>query len=466
MNAEERIVAWLISNPNTFDDFNISPTLFTGKHTKAAIKAIKELRKENEIIDLAELADKIGSCDFVATISIKADHFTTLAAFKDSLADLYLQKCGKELFQAIHKQGEDVIKSGKLDLDSLVEKIEQIRDMRAKLEIEKVKVTRVADVPKKSIKWLWRSVFPLCKISLLSGDGGVGKSIFALHCASRITSGKDFTIDKDQKAGSVIYVVTEDSIADTIRARAEAMKANLDKLFVIDGAYDQNGEIKSFNVARNIKHLERAIMKIGDVRLVVIDPITEFIGNIDDHRAAPTRSALAPLVTLAEDNSLAILLISHLNKDETKRAIYRTTGSQSYVNMARSVWTIAADEENKDRRFFMPVKQNLSSKPDALAFTITEAAGIQFEDFPVDVKADDLMASDDQKYEKSALQAAKEFILEMLDGQSLPSKEIFREAGEVGIARRTMERAKSELNIEHFPDFNKDKRIWKWRLRK
>lgn len=347
--------------------------------------------------------------------------------------------------------------------------------------LDKSKEFKIEDVPKKHahiinvdevelkpIRWLWHQVFPLGKVSLLVGDGGAGKSYFANYMASRITTGRDWIDpEKNQPVGSVIIITTEDGVADTIKARAVLMGTDQKKLKIIDGVSEgMNKDVMSLVIGESLALIEKAIIKVGNVRQLVFDPITEFIGKIDDHRAAPTRTALAPLAALAEKHNIAILLISHLNKDDAKKLIYRTTGSQSYVNMARAVWAIAEDEETEDRRFLMPIKQNLSKKPPALAFSIIDGQGIVFEREPVKVAADIVFGTEDQKYEKSQLEEAKAFLLETLELGSVRANEIFKDAHQAGISERTLWRAKSALKIIAAQTSDEDNRFWIWKLKK
>ena len=347
--------------------------------------------------------------------------------------------------------------------------------------LDKSKEFKIEDVPEdhahiidvdavelKPIRWLWHHVFPVGKVSLLVGDGGAGKSYFANYMAARITTGRDW-IDPEGKqlTGAVIIITTEDGVADTIKARAVLMGTDQTKLKIIDGVSEgMNKDILSLSIGRNLELIEQAIIKIGDVRLLVFDPITEFIGSIDDHRAAPTRTALAPLAALAEKYDLAILIISHLNKDDAKKLIYRTTGSQSYVNMARAVWAIAEDEETEDRRFLMPVKQNLSKKPPALAFSITNGRGIVFEREPVKIMADEVFGTEDQRFERSQLDEAKTFLLEALENGSVKASGVFKEAHQAGISDITLRRAKSALNIISYKTFEGESTFWLWKKKK
>ena len=51
---------------------------------------------------------------------------------------------------------------------------------------------RASDHQPAPVKWLWPNRIPLGSITLLAGDPGTGKSLFALDVASRVSRGSAF----------------------------------------------------------------------------------------------------------------------------------------------------------------------------------------------------------------------------------------------------------------------------------
>jgi hypothetical protein len=54
-----------------------------------------------------------------------------------------------------------------------------------------------------------------------------------------------------------------------------------------------------FNLGEHLPALESAIKQVADCRLVIIDPISSFLGGTDSHRNSEIRSLLAPLAAMA-----------------------------------------------------------------------------------------------------------------------------------------------------------------------
>lgn len=55
--------------------------------------------------------------------------------------------------------------------------------------------------------------------------------------------------------------------------------------------------------------------------MVVIDPISAYMGVADSHNNADVRSILAPLSELAAKHRVAIVAVSHLNKGSGPRNV-------------------------------------------------------------------------------------------------------------------------------------------------
>jgi hypothetical protein len=176
----------------------------------------------------------------------------------------------------------------------------------------------------------------------------------------------------------------------------------------------------------------------------VIDPISAYVGSINDNRNAELRGLLAPLAELAAKHDVAVVCVTHMNKSEVKKVIYRATGSLAYVAAARAVWLVAEDRKNADRRWILPVKMNLAARPTALAYRIVDGV-VEWEREPFNMTADELMAGEPRGASK--LDEAEGFLRETLCNGPIASGELARLAEDAGISERTLERARKRLGV-------------------
>ena len=222
----------------------------------------------------------------------------------------------------------------------------------------------LSDVVSKPVDWLWYKRIALGKISLLSGDPGLGKSLITLDLASRITTGSNWPVDNSPcKKGSVIFLSAEDEVDDTIKPRLEIIGADVSKIFAITSVKEINKENeiidRSVSLKTDINRIEEIIKIIPDCRMIVIDPITAYMEGTDSYKNAEVRTFLAPIKSLAEKTGVAVLLVSHLNKSTGQSAVNRISGSGALPALCRAVYNVTKDEDDEDTRYFIPVKNNL-----------------------------------------------------------------------------------------------------------
>jgi hypothetical protein len=144
--------------------------------------------------------------------------------------------------------------------------------------------------------------------------------------------------------------------------------------------------------------LEQEIRRVN-AGLVVIDPLAAYFdSNIETNNDANVRRALAALSGVAERTGAAILVVRHLTKDESKRAIPRGGGSIGIIGAVRSAFVIAKHPQDEMLRVFACTKMNLAAFPTkSLVFRVTtdpvfDCAHINWEGELV-MSADDLLAS-------------------------------------------------------------------------
>ncbi len=158
-----------------------------------------------------------------------------------------------------------------------------------------------ADIKPEKIDWLYPQRLPLGKCVVLAGDGGLGKSMVLVWIAATVSNGGEWPCGEGQsRCGSVIILSAEDDAADTIVPRLMAAGADLSKVHILEAVRkeDDDGH-RSFNLKIDLPKLEQMIEQIDDVVLVIIDPITSYLGGVDSHNNADVRSVLEPLGKMA-----------------------------------------------------------------------------------------------------------------------------------------------------------------------
>jgi KaiC/GvpD/RAD55 family RecA-like ATPase len=332
-------------------------------------------------------------------------------------------------------------------------------------QARKLILTAASDIHPEEVRWMWPGRIALGKLTLLAGDPGCGKSFLTLDIAARVSTGRGWPDGSAAcEPADVIVFSSEDGPADTIRPRLEAAGADLTRVRILTAMTEREGGESSFNLQADLALLEESIRELKPA-LIIVDPISAYMGDSDSHKNADVRAVLGPVAELAAKYHVTILAISHLGKSENS-ALYRVLGSIAFIAAARIVHVLARDKADPERRIFATLKNNLAPFSQALAFTIDNTPSIVWEPDAFDMNAAELLAPDfvNRKPGPRAdkLEAAKSLIAEFLgDGEEHSARELDDLARERGISPSRMKQARRDLGVQA----RKDEFEGAWRVR-
>ena len=153
--------------------------------------------------------------------------------------------------------------------------------------------------------------------------------------------------------GSVILISAEDDPGDTIRPRLDAHHADLRHVHLLSAVRrvdDAGHQHERMVTLADVDAIETVLKRLHDCKLIVVDPIGSFLGGkTDAHRDNEVRSVLAPIALLAEKYGPAVLVLAHRRKSVGESADDSALGSRAFTGIARAVWHLSRDPENKTR---------------------------------------------------------------------------------------------------------------------
>lgn len=323
---------------------------------------------------------------------------------------------------------------------------------------------RLADVKAEPVRWLWPGRIARGKVTVLAGDPGLGKSQLTASLAAIVTTGGKWPdSETPAEVGAVAFLNAEDDAADTLKPRLIAAGADLRLCHVLDAvrATDRDGLPiqRGFDLSRDVSVLAEKLARIGSVRLLVIDPISAYLGAVDSHRNAEVRALLAPLSAMAAGLGVAVLAVSHLNKSGSADALSRVTGSLAFVAAARAAWIVAKDPQDPARRLFVAAKNNLGPDGAGLSFCIRPVtidgdigtSRIAWHAEPVTMTANEALAAVGARGglgTELRTPEAEDWLLDALAAGPVATEDLRRRARADGLAWRTVERARSALKLK------------------
>jgi putative DNA primase/helicase len=334
----------------------------------------------------------------------------------------------------------------------------------------------LADVKPQPISWLWPSRIACGKVTLIAGDPGLGKSQLTAALAACVSVGGRWPVDRAiAPSGSILVLNAEDDAADTIRPRLDAAGANVHRIHVLDAVRtnaDGREIERSFDLGRDIDTLRSAARHINDVKLIVIDPISAYLGGTASHRNSDVRSVLAPLAALASELGAAIVAVSHLNKGAGTDALMRVTGSLAFVAAARAAFLVVKDAHDPARRLFVTAKNNLGpDQAHGLAFRVVpvtlengiQTSRLEWETEPVTMTASEaLAAAAGDPEDRDAMSEAMDFLRELLSAGPMPAKDAEAGAKSAGHSIATIRRARKAIGV--IVDKDGFQGPWRWSL--
>jgi hypothetical protein len=298
------------------------------------------------------------------------------------------------------------------------------------------------------VHWLWKPYLARGKLCILDGDPGTGKSFLAIDLAARLSRGGPLPDGQTlNRTHNTVLISAEDHAGDTIRPRLEAAGADLDRIQIVAPGLDTRLPVlpDDFNALRWFIDVARA-------DLIVIDPIMAFLGQgIWANSDQSIRRVFTELSRLAAEYDCAILMIRHLIKTGSWKAIYRGGGSIGMIGACRTGLMAGIHPDDPSLRVLTMTKTNVGSPGKSLAFRLVEGAdeGEARVEWlgRADLTATDLCVTPSSAGTRPR-DRAKEWLKQQLAEGKKRAAEIETAAKEAGIAQRTLYRAKEDLGLE------------------
>jgi putative DNA primase/helicase len=318
-----------------------------------------------------------------------------------------------------------------------------------------------AEIAPETIDWIWRSRIARGKHTCIAGEPGTGKSQLTVAVVAAVTTGGEWPCGEGQAPlGNVIILSAEDGAADTIIPRLLAAGADLDRVHIVSAVRNADGSRRAVNLQHDLDLIEKEIARIGNVVLVIVDPVSSYLGKTDSHKNSEVRGVLEPLSEMAERMRVAILSVTHFSKtgaNNTTKALHRFIGSIAFTGAPRAAFAVIEDVEHEGRRLFLHAKNNLAGAPQGLAFRLEQcllddgivASRILWQAEPVSITANDALAAEAAGTESRTAKAdAMDFLQAALAGGPMPSVEVERMAREQGLTAKAIRSAREALRVK------------------
>jgi putative DNA primase/helicase len=338
---------------------------------------------------------------------------------------------------------------------------------------------RASNIEPEPIDWVWKDRFAFGKLVLIAGDPGLGKSQVAIDIIARCTLGNAFPCGEGYAPECDALILTaEDALKDTVIPRLIASGADRLKVHILTGTKIVGaaaGEEDLFDLTRDVAVLRDVLKTKRKIRIIIIDPLTAYLGETQAQKNVQVRKVLTPLIKLVEDCGVLVIGVTHLNKSAGK-AIYRVLDSIAFVALGRILHLVVQDSDNPDNRKFLCDKTNIGPKPAGLTFICEQVevqtskgniwmSRVSWGTQTINQTADEAIAAatPGANDKTNAINEAVDFLKGLLADGPVASSEVFEAAKANRIAAATLRRAKKEIGViaRHDESFDGG---WKWCL--
>lgn len=330
--------------------------------------------------------------------------------------------------------------------------------------VSSVELLRATEVPIVKLNWLWHARIARKAITLWEGGPDMGKSTVLVDVAARVTQGESMPGETTSRPpANVVMLIAEDDLGATVVPRLLAAGADLQRVFFLTAARDERGNLVPFHMSDDCERLRAKCGQIGDVALIIVDPLVSFMGSragktVNTNNDLEVRKALGPLKDMAEALNVAVAAIRHHRKGVTLNAMEAGGGSVAFAALVRVV-IAALHHPDDDTKYMLAVaKNNLVKK--------SERPALEYEIVPseydsdigrirwgatVDMSADEILAAklEASKQNSGKVGEAREFLLQFLaDGKWKATREVLAAADANGINKSAVDRAREGLTIK------------------
>jgi putative DNA primase/helicase len=321
----------------------------------------------------------------------------------------------------------------------------------------KAELICTADIRPKAVEWLWQDRVPLGMLTLFAGDPKLGMSYLTLTLAAAVSRGAPMPGGAVPGGpASVIIMSAEDEPARTIVPRLKAADADLSKIHILESIVMIDGHPAPPNLDTDLPAIEAAIADLGDCRLILIDPITAYLGRVDDHRNSKLRGLLARFGEMAERLKAAVILVSHLSKFGGSNGKHRVMGSMAYEGVCRSNMIFIRDRTDPTSRRVLLCDNggNRATSPPTLAYTIQErllGPVVVFDPEPVAITTEQALDDEIQRGidpgAASERREAQGWLKETLAAGPLTVREVEDTAKARGFSASVIKRARQAIAV-------------------
>lgn len=315
-------------------------------------------------------------------------------------------------------------------------------------------VDKYINIKEKQPEWLIDGYIPKNQITVISGDGGSGKSSVVCDIIASVTAENRAFLKRSElmptrwklgeKSGDVLLLNAEDSAEYVLKRKLRKAGADLARVNTVSVTSEDFNELKFGS------EILEDIVKEVKPRLCVFDPLQSFIPvDVNMNMRNEMRNSLQAVMRLCDKYQTTVIIVSHTNKAQKVSGRTRIADSADLWDVSRSVMIVG--DTGDGFRYISHEKCNYGKLQNSIIFSINDEGLPEFNGYSTKRDKDYISAKNAQPVKASpAKTEAKNFILAYLKdkGELVKAAELKAAALEAEISAMTYQRAREELQEE------------------
>lgn len=314
-------------------------------------------------------------------------------------------------------------------------------------------------------------ICPMGAMSMAAGRPAAGKSSWGRDTAARVSRGTLPGALYGTPA-NVLYIAAEENIKYNVIPGLIASGADMNRIIrprVDFHAPDGTTEEVAILPEHDMRTIINLCIEHG-VKLVIVDPIMNFMNGIDANRNNEVRDKLKPWTRLAEEIDGVVLAITHLNKSGNGDVVAGITGSSAFGEVTRCALGFTKLPDS-DERVMSVEKNSIGLEGAAWKYRIASRTLTRDDGVSHDFGVFELLGESEQTVgeilrdqgEGNSTTELKTIVLDFLDqcGGSAPAVEVQAEVKAAGMAWKTAQNKRGSWGVQT----TKIDKKWHWYLK-
>ena len=314
-------------------------------------------------------------------------------------------------------------------------------------ELPHIITRNLSQVETRALAWLWGRRIVRGAFGLLGGLPGVGKSFLLAAIVAAVTTGLPLPGETEEREpADVILLALEDDPETVLRPRFEKLRADLDRVHLIEGI-GRNGRKDATFSLKHVALLDDLLDRFPQTALLGIDPIASRLGGVDTWRSNDVRAILDPFLEAVEKRGVTTLAIAHATKSREGHAVMKIEGSLGgFVGRARFLLGAGRDDDGRCALGLLKSNYGPTESVPVVGYTIDADTGdFSWGDETTLIDAAALFSPPSTGLDRSATEEARDAIIDALRGSEILAADLARSVRAAGVQPATFFRVRAKM---------------------